>query len=82
LVITDHFAKLTKCVALRRITAMSVASAIIDAWVSAYGPPDQILSDQGSQFMSNFFIAVMKMLGIETVRTTAYHPQTNGQVER
>jgi len=82
LVITDRFAKLTKCVALRRITAMSVASAIIDAWVSAYGPPDRILSDQGPQFMSNVFIAVMKMLGIETVRTTAYHPQTNGQVER
>jgi len=82
LVITDRFAKLTKCVALRRITAMSVASAIIDAWVSVYGPPDRILSDQGPQFMSNFFIAVMKMLGIETVRTAAYHPQTNGQVER
>eukprot|EP00170_Pyropia_yezoensis_P001051 contig_4886_g1055 len=32
--------------------------------------------------MSNFFIAVMKVLGVETVRTTAYHPQTNGQVER
>jgi len=82
LVITDRFAKLTKCVALRLITAMPVASAIIDAWVSAYGPPDRILSDQGPQFMSNFFIAVMKMLGIETVRTTAYHPQTNGQVAR
>jgi len=82
LVITDRFAKLTKCVALRRITATSLASAIIDACVSAYGPPDRILSDQGPQFMSNFFIAVMKMLGIETVRTTAYHHQTNGQVER
>jgi len=57
LVITDRFAKLTKCVALRRITAMSVASAIIGAWVSAYGPPDRILSDQGPQIMSNFFIA-------------------------
>ena len=45
LVITDRFAKLTKCVALRRITAMSVASAIINAWVCAYGPPDRILSD-------------------------------------
>jgi len=32
--------------------------------------------------MSNFFIAVMKVRGTETVRTTAYHPQTNGQVER
>jgi len=32
--------------------------------------------------MSNFFIAVMKMLGIETVRTTAYHLQTYEQVER
>jgi len=80
--ITDRFAKLTKCVALRRITAMSVTSAIMDAWASAYGPPDRILSDQGPQFMSNFFIAVMKMLGIETVRTMAYHPQTKGQVER
>jgi len=59
LVITDRFAKLTKCVVLRRITAMSVTSSIINAWVSAYGPPDRILSDQGPQFMSNFFIAVM-----------------------
>jgi len=59
---------------------MSVASAIIDAWVSAYGPPDRVLLDQGPQFMSNFFIAVMKMFGIEPVRTTAYHPQTNGYI--
>jgi len=82
LVVTDRFAKLFKCVALWRVTGMSVASAIIDAWVSADGPPDRILSDQGPQFMSIFFIAVMKMLGIETVRTTAYHPQTYGQDER
>jgi len=32
--------------------------------------------------MSNFFIAVMKVLGTKTVRTTAYNAQTNGQVER
>jgi len=42
--------------------------------VSAYGPPDRILSDQGPQFTLNFFITVLKMLGIETVHTTAYHP--------
>jgi len=43
LVITDRFTKVTKCVALRRITVISVASAIIDAWVACYGPPDRIL---------------------------------------
>jgi len=80
-VITARFSKLTKCVALWRITAISVAIAIIDAWVACYGPPDRFLSDQGPQFMSNFFIAVMKGLGTETARTTAYHPQTNCQVE-
>jgi len=82
LVIIDRFSKLTKCVALRRITAISVASANIDAWVACSDPPDRILSDQGPQFMSNFFIAVMQVQGTETVRTTAYHPQTNGQAER
>jgi len=82
LVITDRFYKLNKCVALRRITAISVASAIIDAWVACYGPPDGTLSDQGPQFMSNLFISVMKVLGTEAVRTSAYHPQTDGQVER
>jgi len=32
--------------------------------------------------MSNLFVAVRKVLGTETVRTTAYHPQTSGQGER
>jgi len=82
LVITDRFSKLTNCVALRRITALSVASASTDAWVACYGPPDLILSEKGPQFMLNFFVAVMKVLGTETVRTTEYHPQTNCQVER
>jgi len=80
LFIPDSFSKLTKRVALRRIMAISVASSIIDAWVAFHGPPDGFLSDQGPQFMSNCFIAVMRVLRTETVRTTAYHPQTNGQV--
>jgi len=64
------------------MTAMSVASAIIDAWLSAGGPPYRVPLDKGPQIMSNFLIAVMKMLGIEKVRTTVYHPKTNGQIER
>jgi len=82
LVITDRVSKLTNCVALRRISKISVESAIIDAWVAWYSPPDRIISAKGPQFMSNLFIAVVRVLGTETERTTTYHPHTNGHVER
>lgn len=82
LVFTDRFSKVVRCVALRKITAVTVASALIEVWVASYGPPDILLSDQGSQFMSKFFLAVCRSLGIETRESTPYHPQTNGQVER
>jgi len=48
-VMSDRFSKLTRTVALRRITAVTVAPAFLTAWVAAYGPPDCVLSDQGRQ---------------------------------
>jgi len=81
-VMSDRFSKLTRTVALRHITAGTVASAFLTAWVAAYGPPDCVLSDKGRQMDNSFFRAVMKMLGTRCKYTTPYHPQTNGQVER
>jgi Chromo (CHRromatin Organisation MOdifier) domain/Integrase core domain len=82
LVITDRFSKLTKTIPLRTITAHSVAEAFCTHWVFAYGPPRYLLTDNGAQFTAKFFLAVCVELGIDKVFTTAYHPQTNGQVER
>lgn len=82
LAFTDRFSKVVRCVALRKVDAVSVASAQVEVWVASYGPPDVLLSDQGSQFMSKFFLAVCRTLGIEKRESTPYHPQTNGQVER
>jgi len=79
---SDRFSKLTRTVALRRITAVTVASAFLTAWVAAYGPPECVLSDRGRQKDNSFFRAVMRMLGTRCKYTTPYHPQTNGQVER
>jgi len=81
-VMSNRFSKLTRTVALRRNTAVTVASALLTAWVAAYGPPDCVLSDQGRQMDNSFCRAVMKMLGTRCKYTTPYHPQTNGQVER
>jgi hypothetical protein len=61
---------------------LAVAQAFCDHWVSVYGPPVSLLTDNGPQFAVKFFQDACAELGIKTVFTTAYHPQTNGQVER
>ena len=82
LIITDRYSKLTRCVPLRRITANTVAHAFIHHWVLSYGAPSYVLSDNGKQFASKFFLDVCRMVGAKNFFTTTYHPQTNGQVER
>ena len=82
LVITDRFSKLTRAMPLGSITALKVARAFVHHWVLAYGAPAFLLSDNGSQFTSKLFQFVCTELGIRNTFTTAYHPQTNGQVER
>jgi len=82
LVMADRFTKLTQAVPLRRITAYDVAVAFVEHWVFKYGPPETLLSDNGSQFVAHFFQRVCKLLHTANVFTTTYHPQTNGQVER
>jgi hypothetical protein len=82
LVMTDRFAKLTRTVPLRSTSAYVVSKAFCDHWVSTYGPPCHVLTDNVPQFASKFFLATFRELGIEKVFSSAYHPQTNGQVER
>ena len=64
------------------ITASTVADAVVDRIVLCHGYPTTLLSDRGSQFMSTLFKRMAERLGIKKVFSSAYHPQTNGQVER
>ena len=81
-VMTDRYSKFVQTVPLRNITAWTLAKAFCDHWVFVFGPPKYILSDNGGQFISKFFQSVCNILGTRNLFTTAYHPQTNGQVER
>jgi transposase InsO family protein len=81
LVIRDRYSKATKTVPLRKVTALSVARAFCDHWAYVYGPPVSLLTDYGLQFTAKFFQAVCSELKIRKIFTTAYQPQTNGQVE-
>ena len=82
LVITDRFTKMTKTVPMKGVSAGEVAKHFVDNWVFNYGPPTDLLADNGKQFTSKFFLDVCRILNIHNSFTTTYHPQTNGQVER
>ena len=47
-----------------------------------HGAPERVLTDQGSNFVSELFKGVCKMIGVEKVQTTAYRPSSNGRIER
>lgn len=61
-------------------TAESASNALV-TWVSTFGVPTMIVSDQGSHFEALLFKSIVKQLGIAKCRTTAYHPAGNA-VER
>ena len=49
---------------------------------SRHGVPAKLLSDRGANFLSDILQEVYKLLGIKKVNTSAYHPQSDGLVER
>ena len=61
---------------------LTVANVLVDGFMSRYGVPKQIHNDQGGQFESKFFRYLCDLLGIDKTKTTAYHPQSNGFIER
>ncbi len=82
LTIKDVFSKWVEAVPLKQATAEAAARALEDTIFCRFGYPEQIHSDQGSQFTSRLFQEVCSYLNIRKTTTPPYHPCSNGQVER
>ena len=81
LVAQDAFSKWPEAWPLRNQKASTCARVLVSEYVARFGVPENIHSDQGTNFESNLFKEMCQILGIHKSRTTAYHPQGNGQVE-
>ena len=70
-----------EAIPLRNISAKKIIEALIK-FFTLMGLPKTLQSDQGSNFMSRIFQQVMHELGIQQRNSSAYHPQSQGAIER
>ena len=66
----------------KTIDAEQTAQKFINNVFRRFGLPDSFLSNRGPQFNFQVFKEMAQLLGFKTLRSTAYHPQTNGETER
>lgn len=80
LVLVDYTTRYPEAVPLQRTGATAIARGLIRmfSWV---GFPKEVITDQGTNFMSRVLRELWKLLKVQPLRTSIYHPQTNGLVE-
>src|SRR5882672_490905 len=64
------------------VTAARVARLFWDHVWKLHGLLEEVISDRGTQFISNFTRSLSQLLRIRVAASMAYHPQTDGQSER
>jgi cleavage and polyadenylation specificity factor subunit 1 len=78
----DCFTRWPEVTPILGITADTVARALLTGWISRFGCPQTITTDQGRQFESQLFRSLANMCDIQLSQMTAHHPAANGLVEQ
>ena len=81
-VFMDYLTKWPEVFATTDQSAATIARLLVEEVISRHGVPGEILSDRGKAFLSGLMKEVEQLLGFHKVNTSAYHPQTDGLVER
>ena len=83
LVVVDRLTKMAHFIPCNKtITGEETAKLFLENIYRIHGLPNDIVSDRGSQFISNFWRGLFQILGVKINLSTAYHPQSDGQTER
>jgi len=78
----DRYTRWPEVIPLSDISSLNVAFWFLFHWIARFGPPSTVTTDRGGQFESALFQSFTDLLGCSRIRTTSYHPQANGLVER
>ena len=80
--IIDRTTRWPEAIPIADISANTCARAMFSHWISRFGVPAMITSDRGAQFTSSLWSRLCDFMGTKQSMTTAFHPQSNGIVER
>ena len=82
LVLQDHFSKYVVTYVVKDQTACTAAETLRNGYFGLFGAPAYLVSDQGKAFMGHVIMHLCELYGVQKLRTSPYHAQTNGQVKR
>ena len=82
LVIEDHFTRYTQAYVTNNHTVRTMARVLYNEFFSVFGFPRHLMSDQAAEFTGQVISELCDLLGVTKIRTSPYHPQTNGAIER
>ena len=82
LVLQDHFSKYVVAYVVKDQTARTAAETLRIGYFGLFGAPAYLVSDQGKAFTGHVITHLCDLYGVQKLRTSPCHAQTNGQVER
>lgn len=81
-VFSNYLTRWPEVFCTKSIEATVIAQLIVGEIIPRHGPPEWLLSDLGSNFMSAIVTELLRLVNTGRLRTSSYHPQTDGLVER
>ena len=82
LVVIDHFTRFMRAFVVDDRRAETVAKTLYDKYFSVFGFPRRLMLDNAPEFVGKVITALCDILNVKQLRTSTYHPQTNGSAER
>ena len=81
LVIVDYLTKWTEAFPMQDQSSETIVRLFVDNVICRHGVPNQLLSDRGTNLLSDLILDICQLTGMKKINTTCYHPQTDGLVE-
>ena len=82
LVVVDHFTRYVRVFVIPDRTAETIAKTLYEDYFLVFGFPSRLMLDGAPEFIGGILTALCDILHIKKLRTSPYHPQSNGAVER